>query len=214
MYAINHAATALAIKSRYRQVPLLWLFVGSQLIELMWVAFQFLDLERIKVKDNAVHLDYLPFSHSLATGLGLGILTWLGISRGLKRPELGQATGIAVASHILLDLPLHEPDIQEAPFVDQPKLGGSIYKSPALALILETAYGICCWWTYGGSRALLAVITLFNLLNLPFLFPRLIPGILPAVRRQPKIVAALILLQILATWLFVGLFSRRPAQGS
>lgn len=39
MFAINHAATALIVKSRYRDAPLIPLLVSVQVVELLWVAF-------------------------------------------------------------------------------------------------------------------------------------------------------------------------------
>ena len=36
MFAINHAATALVIKKRFPTVPMIWLLLSVQLVELMW----------------------------------------------------------------------------------------------------------------------------------------------------------------------------------
>jgi len=45
MFAINHAATALIVKKRHPQVPLVWLLISVQFVEIVWVLFNFLGIE-------------------------------------------------------------------------------------------------------------------------------------------------------------------------
>ncbi len=42
MFAINHAATALVIKKVYGTVPMTWIFVSVQVMELLWVVLNFM----------------------------------------------------------------------------------------------------------------------------------------------------------------------------
>lgn len=209
MYAINHAATALVIKKKYPSVSTLWLLLAVQAAEVLWVIFQFTGIEHISVADNKMHLDYLPFSHSLLTGIGGGLLAWLVLAKVCKRPVLGIALGIGIASHVLLDLTVHEPDIQIAPFIAVPRLGLNMYAIPLLAFVFETAYGIWCWWVYRGSKSLLAVIILFNVLNLPFFFANDIEGIVAQLGLHPLTVAAMVGIQIVLTWAAIWVFSRK-----
>jgi hypothetical protein len=68
VYAINHAATALPIKRMFPDVPLPALLVGGQLTELLRVALQFSGKEHFTVRNDDVHLDFLPYSHFLLAG--------------------------------------------------------------------------------------------------------------------------------------------------
>ena len=211
MYAINHAATALVIKRKYPSVSTIWLLLAVQAAEVLWVIFQFAGIEHISIVDNRMHLDYLPFSHSLLTGIGGGLLVWLVLGKVCKRPALGIALGIGIASHVLLDLTVHEPDIQIAPFIDAPRLGLNMYAIPLLAFAFETVYGIWCWWVYRGSRSLLAAIIIFNVLNLPFFFANDIEGMVAQLGLHPLTVATMVGIQIVLTWAAIWVFSRKAA---
>ena len=50
MHAMNHAITALALNKKFNYVPLAWLLVSVQLMELLWIAFNWLGLEYISVE--------------------------------------------------------------------------------------------------------------------------------------------------------------------
>src|SRR5208337_4782428 len=102
-----------------------------------------------------IHLSYMPFSHSLVTMLGVALLAWLVISKGLGLSAIGLAVGIGIISHLVLDLITHSDDIALAPFFKSPKFGLGLYaKYPMAAFILEMGYGIACWWIYKGGWAL------------------------------------------------------------
>ncbi len=51
MFAINHAAAALVIKRKYPSVPLIWLLISVQFMEFVWVAFNYLGIERTTTAD-------------------------------------------------------------------------------------------------------------------------------------------------------------------
>jgi hypothetical protein len=109
----------------------------------------------------------------------------------------------------LLDLTVHEPDIQIAPFIAAPRLGLNMYAIPLLAFFIETAYGIWCWWVYRGSKALLAIIILFNVLNLPFFFANDIEGVVVQLGLHPLMVATMVGIQIVLPWTAIWVFSRK-----
>ena len=72
MFAINHAATALVIKKRFPTVPMIWLLLSVQLVELMWVILNYLDIEETSTEESVrsvadIHLAHMPFSHSIQT---------------------------------------------------------------------------------------------------------------------------------------------------
>lgn len=211
MYAINHAATALLLKKRFPAAGMIWLLIAVQFIELFWVLFNYVGLEYFTVKDSTVHLGYLAWSHSILSTVVLALLAWLIIDIGFKKQPLGIAIGLGILSHIVLDLALHEPDIQLTPFSTALSFGLNIQSIPLLTIIFETGYGIFCWWYFKGSRTLLAAIVILNLLNIPTIF-NLMPGMMDLFGRMHFLLPTVIFIQILYTWFFVWLFSKEPSE--
>jgi hypothetical protein len=213
MFAINHAAAALAIKRKYPSVSLIWLLVSVQFMEFIWVTFNYLGIERTTTEDAVafvgdIHLTHMPWSHSVATMLGVAVLAWLVLGKGLGKGKLGAAVGIGIASHLVLDLLTHQPDIQLMPFVSEPKLGLGIYgAAPLAAFSFELGFGVWCWWYYGGTRALLAAIVLFNVANIS-MFAAAIPGPESWLAHQPALITTLIFMQIVVTLALVGYLAR------
>lgn len=215
MFAINHAATALLIKRRFPQQPIVWLLLSVQLMELLWVLFNLIGLERTTTNPTVqstadIHLGHMPYSHSVATTLGVALIAWLVCRIGLRRPALGLAMAIGITSHLLLDLVTHAPDVALMPGLDNPKLGLGLYAGlPIGAFVLEILYGVLCWWLYRGGRVLLTLIVLFNVANLSLLSPQ-VTGPEAALANRPTLIALTILAQIVVTLFLVGFFSRRP----
>ena len=168
-----------------------------QLSEFLWVAFNYAGIERTKTEDTVryvgdIHLSDIAWSHSIASGVVLALLGWLVLANRLRRPALGAAVGLAIASHVALDLVVHAHDIQLAPGVAMPLLGSGFYFSaPLLGFALEFAFGLWCWWFYGGSRALLAVIVLFNLANFSF-FTTAVSGPETLLAHRPMLIVSAI----------------------
>jgi membrane-bound metal-dependent hydrolase YbcI (DUF457 family) len=213
MFAINHAATALIIKREFPNVPIVWLLISVQFMEIVWVILNFLGIERTTTEKEVryvgdVHLSYMPFSHSMVSMVGVALLAWLIISKGLSRPDIGLAVGIGVISHLILDVITHNNDIGIAPFSNNgPKFGLGLYaKYPLLAFVLEIGYGIFCWWIYKGGWALFAAIVLFNLANIS-MFSFRVTGIEKYMANRPLLISAVILTQILITLTAVGILS-------
>lgn len=207
MYAINHAATALLIKKKYTSVPLFALLVSVQLMEILWVIFNFLGIEHFSVVNGLVHLDFLPYSHSIFSGLFVSILCFLVVYFILKDNKLAIAISIGVFSHILIDIFFHEKDIQLTPFHSTPVFGLGILKIPVLNFFLEMIYGIFCWWYFNGNKKLLLTIVCFNLINLPFMLAH--GDILTIFVKIPALLPSVILFQILITWYFIYKYSRQ-----
>lgn len=211
MFAINHAATALIIKREFINVPIVWLLISVQFMEIVWVILNFLGVERTTTEKEVryvgdVHLSFMPFSHSILTMIGVALLAWL-VLKGWGLPGAGIAVGIGVVSHLILDLITHSKDMVIAPLVKSPKFGLGLYaKYPVVAFILEIGYGIVCWWIYEGSWALLGVIVIFNLANISMFFPA-VTGIEKYMANRPRLITTVILAQILVTLTLVGIFS-------
>jgi hypothetical protein len=212
MFAINHAATALILKKFFKDVPIIWILISVQFMEFLWVFLNYLGVERTTTEKDVkyvgnIHLSYMPFSHSMATMVGAALLAWFVISIGLHEPEIGLAVGIGIVSHLVLDLITHSRDMTIAPFIREPKFGLGLYANhPVPAFFLELGYGTTCWWIYGGSIALLVVILLFNLANLP-MFVASVPGAKQKMANRPLLITTFVFVQIIVTLALVGLLS-------
>jgi len=215
MFAIDHAATALLIKRRYPEQPIVPLLVSVQLMELLWVALNLLGIERTTTESSVrsvsdIHLAFIPYSHSVASSLALAGFAWVVSTIVFRRPRLGIALAFGITSHLVLDLLTHARDIAIAPGFESTKLGLGLYSAfPIGAFVLELLYGIFCWWVYKGGKALLAVIVLFNAANLSLLSPA-VPGPESLLANRPTAIVLVILAQIIVTLVLVGVYSLRP----
>src|SRR5262245_19045183 len=214
MFAVNHAATALLVKRRYPSVPMAPLLVSVQAMELAWVGLNYAGVERTTTEATVrsvadIHLEYMPWSHSIATAAGAAALAWLIIERGFRRPLLGRAVALGMVSHLILDLFTHAPDIALSPGLSAPKLGLGLYAAaPLAAFIVELLYGWLCWWVYRGGRVLLAIITIGNLANLSF-FSAAVPGPETYLAGRPMLLVTIVFVQIVTTLVLVGAFAGR-----
>ncbi|MBN4046662.1 hypothetical protein JYU02_01545 [bacterium AH-315-P15] len=168
MHAVNHAITALAIKKAAPAAPLAPLLISVQTMEILWVGFHFAGLEWTEVADSArsiadVSLAHMPWSHSVLTTALVAVLFGIMAKLIWKRWVIALALAIGVLSHIALDLLLHAPDVQMVPWISEPKYGLGFYGSaPAIAWVIELAYGLIVWRMAGGGKGLLALVVLFN----------------------------------------------------
>jgi hypothetical protein len=214
MFAVDHAATALLVKRRYPSAPLAPILISVQAMELAWVGFNYLGIERTTTEATVrsvadIHLAYMPYSHSVGTAIGAAFLAWLIIERGFGRAALGRAVGLGIVSHLILDLATHGHDIVLWPGWSTPKLGLGLYEAaPFAAFVVEFLYGILCWYVYRGGTGLLALVSLGNLANLSFLSPA-IPGPEQYLAGRPTLVVAVIFVQIVITLVFVGALAPR-----
>ncbi|MDX1813042.1 MAG: metal-dependent hydrolase [Gammaproteobacteria bacterium] len=213
MFAINHAATALVVKKKYPQAPLWLLLISVQLMEMLWVVFNYLGLEYSSTNATVssvldVNLSHMPYSHSVFSTLVVAFIAWLVLSKWFHKPKIALAVILAISSHIILDLLTHTQDIALSPFQENEKLGLGLYGIPMMAFIIETLYGVLCWWIYQGSKLLLIIIVLFNLVNITFFSTALIgPEFLLA--NEPLLLTSIVLVQIVVTLTLIGVFSRK-----
>lgn len=181
------------------------LLISVQLVELLWIIFSYLGIEHARITPDAVHLDYLPYSHSVATSLFLAALAW-GMGKSVRRSAVGAAIALGILSHVVLDLIHHEPNIALLPLAWGPRFGLNLQGYPFLDFVVELAFCVACWKIFGGSRGLLIGIVIFNVLNIPLMFPR--SGSLQPLVNHPMVLPTLILVQVVATWLLVWWFGR------
>jgi membrane-bound metal-dependent hydrolase YbcI (DUF457 family) len=206
MYAINHAATALLIKKKAPKLSMVALLISVQLVEILWVIFNYLGCEHFSVVNGNLHLDFLPYSHSIFSGIVCSLIAFAVINWGFKNRKLALAFSVGVLSHIIIDLLFHEKDIRLSPFSPTPVWGLGVIDYPWLNFSLELIYGIFCWWYFKGSKGLLTVIVLFNLFDLPIMLAH--GEILKPFEQYPSLLPSVILFQIVITWYFIWRFSK------
>jgi hypothetical protein len=143
---LGHYGVALGLKRAEPKVSLGTLFVAVQLADLLWGAFLLLGWEHVRVRPDENPLltlqfyDY-PVSHSLVAAIGWGAAaaavyySWP--TRDTTRHwQAAALVGVAAASHWVLDLLVHVPDL---PLLgnDSPKLGLGLWRHFALSVVLE-----------------------------------------------------------------------------
>ena len=207
MYAINHAATALLIKKKQPTAPLFFLLVSVQLVEVFWVIFNYLGWEHVSISNGKLHLDFLPYSHSVFSGVVAAFISFAIIHWVYKNRKLAIAFSIGVLSHIIIDMVFHEKDIRLSPFSDTPVWGLGIINYPLLNFGLELMYGLFCWWYFKGSKALLIAIIVFNIIDLPMMLAH--DDMLKPFQQYRLILPSVILFQILITWYCVWRYSKK-----
>lgn len=209
MYAPAHVATALAVKQKFPVAPFFWLMIATQAIEFLWVVLSYLGIEYQTVDSKGMlHLDFLPYSHSLLTGFGSAVVVYAIIRWGFRRPTVALAVGIAMASHIVYDLIQHEPNIQIAWFLGQPRFGLNVGSVPLLDFVIETALVLGCWWYFKGDWKLLIALIFLSLTNLPMMFS---DGNGRALANNHLILPTIILVQTVITVALVWFFGRPRA---
>lgn len=215
MFAVDHAATALLIKRRFPSVSLVPMLLSVQAMELAWVGFNYLGIERTTTAETVrsvadIQLAFMPYSHSVGTAVGAALLAWLIIEKGFRRALLGRAVGVGIVSHLILDLVTHGHDIALWPGLAAPRLGLGLYAAaPMIAFFVELAYGTFCWYVYRGGPGLLALITIGNLANLS-IFSADIPGPEQYLAGRPLLLVTFIFVQIVIALVLVGILAKRP----
>ncbi len=207
MNAMNHAITAVALKKSFDHVPLVWLLVSVQLMEMLWIALNWLGLEYITVEDEVrtiadIHLAHMPYSHSIASAVVLAAISYVAFRR------TGLAIALGILSHLVLDLITHVPDIAVVWFGWDLELGTGIYGLPLVAFAVETVYGLAIWRYVRGSIGLLVAVVVFQLGTLSA-HVTWIRGLEASLANNPAMLATGIAVQIAVTLPLVWWLCRR-----
>jgi len=155
---VGHYAASLALKKFEKRASLGVLFLGVQLVDILFFPFVLLGIERINIIEkytDATHfqLEYMPYSHSL-----VGSLLWAVAAYALfrwvfvKNHAVALAVGLAVFSHWLLDLLVHTPDLplwNDASL----KLGFGLWNNAIATYLLEDALLLGALWLYLKSTS-------------------------------------------------------------
>jgi hypothetical protein len=143
---LGHYGLALALKCKEPKISLGTLFIATQLVDVLWGVFLLLGWEHVRIlpDDNPLLVlqfyDY-PISHSL-----LGAVAWGVVGAALyfswptrdttRHWQAAVLVGAVVASHWLLDLVVHLPDLPLAGN-DTQKFGFGLWRHFGASLGLE-----------------------------------------------------------------------------
>ena len=109
----GHFGVGLALKARYRSVPLLPILIASLLPDWLFLMFYFAGWETLRGENQLFHptqFAAIPFSHDVSmVAMYAGLCASVGLLLWSSRWAL--AMGWAVASHVVLDWLVHAPDI-------------------------------------------------------------------------------------------------------
>jgi membrane-bound metal-dependent hydrolase YbcI (DUF457 family) len=145
----GHYSAAFLAKAAAPRTPLWLLALAVQLVDVLFAGLVLAGVERMSLDaslpSNPLVLEHMPYTHSL-----LGTLVWAALAgfatyhaaRIRRLPASSSvaastavAVAAAVASHWLLDVLVHRPDMTL--FGVPPKLGLGLWNFPAPALALE-----------------------------------------------------------------------------
>ncbi len=141
---VGHYGASFVAKSLEKRIPLLWLFIAVQLVDIVWAVLVLLGIEKVRIipgitATNPLDLYYMPYTHSL-----LAAVVWSGAAfaayRSGLRPRSSAAALLVAAcvfSHWVLDLVVHRPDLPL--YDDASKVGLGLWNRPILAFGLEAA---------------------------------------------------------------------------
>ncbi len=141
---VGHYSAGFALKVWRPQVPLWALLLAAQLVDVAWGLLVIGGVEKLRIvpgflAGSPLDLYYMPYTHSLvaaliwALGAGFVYFAW----RRQQGATAALAVGLTVASHWLLDLLVHAPDLPL--YGDQHKLGFGLWAWLWPELLLELA---------------------------------------------------------------------------
>lgn len=153
---VGHYGPAFALKRAVPEASVSVLGAAVQLVDIAWAILIFAGIEQVRIvpgftESNALDLHFIPYTHGLIStvlwsvggGLIAGLLT--------RSRRVFVAVALAIASHWILDLLTHRPDLPI--YGDEMKVGLGLwnYRWPAFAAeILSLGAGIVFY--VRGSR--------------------------------------------------------------
>jgi hypothetical protein len=135
----GHYSAAFVAKAAAPRTPLWLLALAVQLVDYFWAGFVLVGVERVRLDpslpSNPLVLEHMPYTHSLIGTLVFAALAGLVVRRVSGDVAAAFAVAAAVASHWLLDVIVHRPDMTL--WGSPPKLGLALWNFPVLGLALE-----------------------------------------------------------------------------
>ncbi|HEY2517561.1 MAG TPA: hypothetical protein VGI39_42115 [Polyangiaceae bacterium] len=160
---IGHYGVALAAKRAAPRTSLATFFVAAQLLDVLLALFVVAGVEKFRIvpgftKTTPFDLTFVPYSHSLAATVLWSALAALvyGLAAsgsGDKKARVTAAlvVGAVVASHFLLDFPMHVPDLPLGFDAGSPKVGLGLWDQLDVSLVLEVSVLVAGGALYLGA---------------------------------------------------------------
>ena len=151
---VGHFGVAFAAKRIAPRASLPLLLVAGTFLDLLWPVLLLAGVEHVRIDPGNTAftpLDFTsyPWSHSALTTLGWGAL-FGGVVLAVTRDRAAAlATGALVASHWVLDLVSHRPDLPLWP--EGPKAGLGLWNSIPATLLVEGALFVGGVWLYARA---------------------------------------------------------------
>lgn len=152
---VGHYAAAMAAKAIEPKAPMWTLVAASQLVDIGWSTFIIAGIERASVDPSlpgsSLVLEHMPWTHSLPMtfvwALGAALLAKV----VLRLPIWASVVvGLTVASHWLLDLLVHRPDL--ALWFGGDKVGFGLWNYPVPEQAVEIGLIAICGAAWVASR--------------------------------------------------------------
>lgn len=162
---IGHYAVSFVVKAIRPAVPLWLLLTAAQLLDIAWALLVLLGVEKVRVVGGAtmadlLHLDFMPYSHSLVAALAWSALAFIlarWILDGPRRSSSAALVALVVLSHWVLDWVAHVGDL---PLMGEgQKVGLGLWQYTAVSMVLEiggVALAISLWFHRMGPSAFAA----------------------------------------------------------
>ncbi len=200
---IGHFAVGFGAKKAAPEVSLGTLILAAELVDFLAPVFMLAGLEAVRViPGSTAFMPYdfyrYPFTHSLATGIGWGLLLALGYLAVRRNARGAIVVGLAVVSHWVLDWISHRPDMPLYP--GGPRVGLGLWNSVPATLAVEGSLfvlGVGLYLAVTRARDAIGRWALWSLLAL------LVAAYVADVLAPPPSDASAFAWVGLAAWLFV-----------
>jgi len=138
---LGHYAVAMAGKKVAPKLSLGTLLLSAQLADLFWPIFLLMGLERVSIEPgitaaSPLNFTYYPLTHSLVGALGWSVLVGIIYTLARHYPRGAWVAAAAVFSHYVLDVIVHRPDLQLAPW-SEVRIGLGLWNSIPATLVVE-----------------------------------------------------------------------------
>jgi len=152
---VGHYAAAFAAKAVEPKAPVWTLVAGCQLVDIGWSVFIMTGIERARVDPSlpgsSLVLEHMPWTHSLPMTFVWSIGAALLALALLRLPLWASIViGLSVASHWLLDLLVHRPDLEL--WFGGEKLGLGLWNYPVPEQAVEMGLLAVCGAAWVATR--------------------------------------------------------------
>lgn len=153
---VGHYSAAFAARAASPRIPLWVLLLAAQLVDVFWGVFVLVGIEHARLdpslSGSPLDLYHMPWTHSLAMAGAWAVAGALLARRvvGLDGRDAALVGGV-VASHWVLDLLVHRPDLTLAG--GESKMGLALWNHPVTEFALEIALVALTAWAAASASA-------------------------------------------------------------